>query len=114
MRRIGKVEHLDLLGDGHADGHRQVSLGIAELVIIEQGLQRHHRRIIVRHLKSHGIRQHHDSDSPAGVQCHCKFLGEVGDGGDFHARRRIDLVQGHGRAYHGHDILHSDFVCLQG
>ena len=91
VRRIGQVEHLYLLGDGIADGHRKFRLGTAEGIVVEHGLQRHDGRPVVGHLDSHGVLQGNHAYA-LGIQRHSNIFLQTLDGRDLHAGSRIYLI----------------------
>ena len=91
VRRVGEVEHADLLGDRVADGDRQVGFAAAEGLVVEQGLQRHDGGVVVGHLDADGVGQGHDAHA-LGVQRQGDVLLEFLDIGNLHARSGEDLV----------------------
>ena len=113
MRSIRKVEDLYALLDGVADGDREFSLAAGKRLVVENGPHRDDGRTVIGDLDTYRVGQGHHTHS-LGMQVHADVFLQFLDFGNLHSRSRIDLVQGHGRAYHGHDILHSDFICLQG
>ena len=92
MRRLRQVEHLHFLGQCRITyGYRQFRLAVAELVIVQHGLQRHYRSGIIRHLNADGVTQLHHTYL-SGIQCHGNFLVETFDCRDLHAACREYLI----------------------
>ncbi len=63
VRSLSEVKHLDVPCDCAAYGHRKFGLCVAESIIIEHGLERHHGRLAVGDLDSDGIVKLHDADA---------------------------------------------------
>ena len=100
MGRIRKVENFYLLGNCVSDGNRELILGFNEGGILQEGLQRHNRRLVIRHLDTYRIREGHYSHTTR-IKGHCDIFLEVLDRSNLDSRSRIDLIKSDSRAYHG-------------
>ena len=99
MGNLGKVYHIDLVGDGLAQCYRQFHRRFLELAGIEDGVHGYDVRLGVRHLYADRSLARHRSDDTDAYrrQTQCNVIFEVLDLGDADALCRSDFIEGDGR-----------------
>ena len=106
VRRLGEVEHKDIVRDGSSQRHGQTHLRVLlEFLRSNHGVHRHDLRVDVRHLDADRTFSGHrrdDTDADCRERHHDIVL-QVLYLGDAHSRLRHHFVERHRRADRGRD-----------
>ncbi len=97
---LGQIDHEDLVGDGLAQGHRQLVIRLLELAAVQYALHRHHLGLGVWYLDTDGSLAGNGCDD-TDAQCRERegdVILEVPDLGDADARGWGDFIEGDGGA----------------
>ena len=95
VRHLCEVGNEDFVGDGLAERHRQLVVGLLELAAVQYAFHRHHLRLGVRHFNADGSLAWNGRDDAdaEGTQAQGNVVLQIANGADADAWSRRNFVE---------------------